>query len=268
MCAVKIYHAIDMMSAMRYRIKSLYLANKAYLLLYPLTITESISKEDTLMRYKTAYTSRQMVAFSELLEELGVTPDRFNTALDTGALAAVFDPSAHLKDCSAIRLALRLHIMLPDVFHFTVDAAKTSDQMIDECRFEWPREEISDVVGKFHFGDVGKTVGCTGRLISFGRKVKPGEVSNATGLIKPANWFSLATIKHTLAFAAAYPEVQRQYLIMGLGSVADFGRQNRRFRAAPQLGADAARGRYLYRVGVDGSIDKWYWFLIVHEDVS
>jgi hypothetical protein len=62
---------------------------------------------------KTTLTSGQLQNTLTLLEQKGVTPERFQTVLSSGLLSDIFDPKAILDDRDAFRVALKLWKGLP-----------------------------------------------------------------------------------------------------------------------------------------------------------
>jgi hypothetical protein len=125
-------------------------------------------------------------------------------------------------------------------FSLTVDYSLTLMQMIDAGRYDWINSDITSK--RFPVQGQGKQE-LTAELVHFDRSISSDDAVaelDRRGL-RPA------TITELLAFGVAYPEEQRKFPIVALGSVTEvFGR-----RFVPYLYRDGA-GRDLYLDWLDG----------------
>jgi len=214
---------------------------------------------------ETTHTSHQLVAFLKLLQDKRMTPERFTMVLSSGILADTFDPDAYLGDRAAVRLALKLVAVMPGIFNFEVNYDQAFDAMVAAGYFNDLRSTAADVAKEFLPIRGKGIVKYEGRLVYFNRVIKLDAALKAIRSVDTTSPFRAAKIEHMLAFAAAFPNIQREHRILGLGSVAEFGAPDRRYRAVPELGADETHGRFLYREGIDGGFEEHYLFLTVRE---
>ncbi|MCX6819809.1 MAG: hypothetical protein NT019_00760 [Candidatus Adlerbacteria bacterium] len=185
----------------------------------------------------TMMTSGQLALQMKLFDEKGMTPDRWQQILASGIFADLCDKDAVL-DRTAIRAALKLGVAMPtDTFTLDVDYGRTLEDMVAFGRYDWTNSDITAKRFPLKGAGMGKvTVYAEARLFHFDRDISSEKVVEA---MKAEGW-EPALIEHLLAFGEKYPEEQRKYPIIGLGSVAQIGD----FRYVPCLGR-FGRGRNL-----------------------
>lgn len=120
-------------------------------------------------------------------------------------------------------------------FQFTIDYTHKLEAMIAAGRYDWTN---SDVTAK-RFPLVGEgIIEFESKLFHFDRSVSSEQAVELIKADDTTNPYEPAKIEHLLSFGAKFPEEQRKYPIIGLGSVARVG--GRRF--VPYLhGSDAER---------------------------
>jgi hypothetical protein len=160
----------------------------------------------------TTHTSAQLTKFCELLKQKGVTPDRFQLVLGSGILSDVFEPKATPFNRSAIRQALGLGPVLSTLVRLVVDYGQNIEVMIAAGRYDYKNDDI--IVKQFPIEGKG-TVEFEATLINFDRSILS---EDAKRKIEEADW-EVGKIEHMLAYGANYPEEQRKFPIIGLGSV-------------------------------------------------
>jgi len=102
------------------------------------------------------------------------------------------------------------------VYPITVDYSMTLEQMIAAGRYDWVNSNITPE----HYPLVGSgTVTLDAQLVHYGRDMS----SEAVLADLDQKGLRSATIAELLAFGAKYPELQRQFPIVELGSVAGVG---------------------------------------------
>jgi len=110
-------------------------------------------------------------------------------------------------------------INIPDVFHLTVDYSQSLEEMIAAGRYDWKNSDIT--AKRFPVEGTG-VVEFEARYFHFDHNISS---ENAVKEIEQADkdnpWMS-AKIEHVLAHGASFPEEQRKYPIVGLGSVGRF----------------------------------------------
>jgi len=146
----------------------------------------------------------------ELLEQQGVDSERYQTLLPY--LAALYDPAADLSNLDAFRAALKLGTATPDNSRIVVDYGQSLEAMIAAGAFDWKN---SDITAK-RFPLKGK-----GRVEFEWKLVHPDEElesDDAKTRVEKDGW-QVGGIEHLLAFWAKFPEKQRKYPIIALGSV-------------------------------------------------
>jgi hypothetical protein len=171
----------------------------------------------------TTMSSKQIQTILDLAEQKCLTPARTTAILSSGILADVFDSDANLSDREAVRQALKLGALLPESIILVVDYGtekklRTLEEMIVAGRYDWKNNDIT--AKRFQITGVGQ-LEFEGKLFRFNRDISS---DNAERLIKaddPVNPWNLGKIEHLLSFGEKFPEEQRKYPIVGLGSVAE-----------------------------------------------
>jgi hypothetical protein len=105
-----------------------------------------------------------------------------------------------------------------DTFRLTVDYDQTLEQMIAAGRYDWKN---SDITAK-RFPIEGKgIVEFEGRYFHFNRDISSENAIKEIEAADPKNPWSAAKIEHVLSHGKTFPEEQRNFPIIGLGSVAE-----------------------------------------------
>lgn len=107
-----------------------------------------------------------------------------------------------------------------DVFRLTVDYGLSLEQMIVAGRYDWTNENIT--VKRFSI--VGEGVAeFEARYFHFNRNISSENAVKGIEQEDTANPWMPAKIEHALSHGKTFPEEQRKFPIVGLGSVAGFG---------------------------------------------
>jgi hypothetical protein len=108
-------------------------------------------------------------------------------------------------------------------FRIEVDYSMSLNKMISAGNYDWKNDDIT--AARFPVKGEGK-VEFEAKLFHFNRNISSEAAVTHIKDADPQNPWEPAKTEHTLAFGAKYPEVQREYPIIGLGSVAgvDFAR--------------------------------------------
>lgn len=165
---------------------------------------------------KTNASTGQLAKFLALLEEKGVTPELFQERLGNGILADVFDPSAVFPERDEWRKQFGLGPLVPELIILTVDYGLTLEQMIAAGNYDWKNDDLTDKRFPIKGEGVQEFEAC---LIHPNRSISS---EDCIQLIKDAdktNPWQPAETEHLLAFGAKYPEEQRKFPIIALGSV-------------------------------------------------
>lgn len=160
------------------------------------------------------HTSAQSKKFIELLEQKGVTPERFQTVLGSGILSDVFEEKATLGNRFAVRQALGLGPLPSEPIVLIVDYGQTLEQMIAAGRYDWKNDDIT--AKRFPIEGKG-TVEFEAVLFHFDKDISS---EDAKKQIEEAG-YEVGKIEHVLSFGANYPEEQRKFPIVGLDSVGE-----------------------------------------------
>src|SRR3990167_10054902 len=128
----------------------------------------------------------------------------------------------------------------------SVDYGRSLDQMIAAGNYDWKN---SDITAK-RFPVVGNGIEqFEAKLFHFDRNTVSQDNVDAIKADDPANPWEPGKIEHLLAFGAKYPEEQRKYPVIALGSVAEVDGGRR----VPCLDRDdAERDLYWWVDGWDG----------------
>ena len=158
----------------------------------------------------------QLLKFLMTLEQR-VTPKSVQRAIASGILAAVFDLAAKFKNRNAFRAALELGTIVPDVFRLTVDYGQSLEAMIADGHYDWKNNDIT--AERFPITGDG-IVEFEGRYFHFNCNVSLENTIKEIEVADTANPWSAAKIEHVLSHGKTFPEEQRKFPIIGLGSVA------------------------------------------------
>lgn len=129
-----------------------------------------------------------------------------------------------------------LETLVPDIFQLTVDYSQSLEQMIAAGRYDWKN---SDITAK-RFPITGKgAMEFEARYFHFNRDISSENAIKEIEAADTANPWSAAKIEHVLSHGKTFPEEQRKFPIIGLGSVAEVDGRRR----VPYLdGGDSGRG--------------------------
>jgi hypothetical protein len=210
------------------------------------------------------YTPPQLVKFTGLLEQKGVDHNMFQSGLATGITADFAEALATVDltalDREAFRKAIGLNRLVPDPIILTVDYSKSLEQMIEAGSYDWKNDSLT--AKNFPVKGEG-IVEYEARMFHSNRSISS---EDAIALIKKEdeqNPWEPAQTEHLLAFGAAYPDEQRKYPIIALGSVGEFDGH----RYVPYLcGGGSERLLNLY--WFDGGWSSFDRFLAVRKKVS
>ena len=180
----------------------------------------------------TIFTDGQLTKAIETMRQKGMTPDRFNRLLGSGIFADVCDAGACFDDRDSVRKALKLGVALPEQLMLSVDYSRSLEVMIAAGHYDWKNDDIT--AKRFPLKGDG-TQQFEAKLFHFNRNVSSEQAVEA---IKADGW-EPAQIEHLLAFGEKFPEEQRKYPIIALGSVARVGGD----RHVPCLSRGGARRR-------------------------
>jgi hypothetical protein len=164
----------------------------------------------------TIFTDGQLTKAIETMRQKGMTPDRFNRLLGSGIFADVCDAGACFDDRDSVRKALKLGVALPEQLMLSVDYSRSLEVMIAAGHYDWKNDDITAK----RFPVVGQGIEqFEAKVFHFDRTMSSEAVVEA---IKADGW-EPAQIEHLLAFLEKFPEEQRKYPIIALGSVAKVG---------------------------------------------
>lgn len=162
----------------------------------------------------TIFTDGQLTKAIETMRQKGMTPDRFNKLLGSGIFADVCDAAANLDDRNAVRTALKLGVALPEKIMLSVDYGRSLEVMIVAGNYDWKNNDIT--AKRFPLKSEGAEQ-FEAKIFHFDRNISSEQVVEQ---IKAAGW-EPGKIEHLLAFGEKYPDEQRKYPIIALGSVAE-----------------------------------------------
>ncbi len=130
-----------------------------------------------------------------------------------------------------------------DVFRLTVDYGQSLEEMIAAGSYDWWNDDIT--AKRFPIKGNG-VVEFEGRYFYFNRDISSENATKEIEAADPKNPWSAAKIEHVLSHGKTFPEEQRKFPIIGLGSVA--GVHGRRY--VPVLFEDdSKRGLHLIWFG-------------------
>lgn len=199
----------------------------------------------------------QLLKLLTTLEQKHATPESVQRAIASGILADVFDPAAKFDDRDAFRAALKLGVLVPDVFRLTVDYGQSLEQMIAAGHYDWKSDDITAK----HFPITGKgVVEFEARHFHFDRDISSKNAIKEIEAEDSSNPWSAAKIEHVLSDGKTFPEEQRKFPIVGLGSVAEVLGS----RSVPCLGKVGSK-RYLFLHSFDRGCSPLCRFLAVRK---
>ncbi len=107
----------------------------------------------------------------------------------------------------------------PEIFRHTVDYGSLPEEMVAAGRFDWVAPEVSELDLSF---DRTGTVEFEARYFQFDRAMRPSDVALHIEHWCPNQRWYPARFENIAAHAAAHPDEQRKFAILGLGSIFDF----------------------------------------------
>lgn len=209
---------------------------------------------------KTNASTGQLAKFLALLEEKGVTPELFQERLGNGILADVFDPSAVFPERDEWRKQFGLGPLVPELIILTVDYGLTLEQMIAVGNYDWKNDDLTDKRFPIKGDGVQEFEAC---LIHPNRSISSEDCIQLIKDTDKTNPWEPAQTEHLLAFGAKYPEEQRKFPIIALGSVGEVDGN----RGVPCLDEDGSK-RGLHLPWFGGGWRARCRFLAVRKKVS
>ena len=156
--------------------------------------------------------------------------ERLGALYGSGILSDLLDPAACL-DRDAIRIALKLGVVMPEQIVLSVDYGQTLEQMIAAGYYDWTNSDITQA----RFPIVGDGVQqFEAKIFHFDCNISSEKAVKEIETADIANPWEPGKIEHTLSFGTKFPEEQRKYPIIGLGSVAKISG----LRSVPSLDGD------------------------------
>jgi hypothetical protein len=185
-----------------------------------------------------------------ILEQQGLSADDYRTLHD-GYLAALAQAAkaGTLPELKTFRAMLKLSAAMPESFRLTVDYGQTLEQMIAAGNYDWKNDDLTAKRFPIKGAGIVEFEAC---LFHFDRVIESKDAIKAIESADKDNPWTPAKTEHVLSFGIAFPEEQRKYPIVGLGSVA-------------QVDGDR-RVPGLWRGGSGRSLDLrwfgdgWYWY--------
>ncbi|MEI6552967.1 MAG: hypothetical protein WCO09_00180, partial [bacterium] len=165
---------------------------------------------------KTSYTSQQLSKLNSILEQRGVTPDRFQEVLGSGLLSDIFDPRAKISNRIAVRQALELGVLPSEPGQHVVNYSLSLADMISAGNYDWKNENITS--DRFPINGEGQ-VEFEDTIFHFDRSISSEDAVAQIIAADLENPWEPAKIENLLAYGAKNPEEQCKFPIVGLGSV-------------------------------------------------
>jgi hypothetical protein len=175
----------------------------------------------------TIFSTAQILKLTEITEQKGVTPGRFQQILASGILADILEADADLSRREEVRKALKLGLLPPgtlragnppEEFKLVVDFSMTLGQMVAVGKYDWKNDDI--MAKQFSVAGEGQ-IEYEARLFNLERSISSADAEKGIREAIPAGQWEPGRIEHLLAFGAAYPEEQRKNPIVCLGSVSN-----------------------------------------------
>lgn len=193
-----------------------------------------------------------------ILEQQGLSADNYKTLHD-GYLAdlAKAAKAGTLPDRKIFREMLKLGPIMTDTFRFAVDYDRGLALMIDDGHYDWKNGDITPERFPIKGKGIVEFEGC---LVHFGRGTESAANVKAIEEADQVDPWSAGAIEHLLAFGAKFPQEQRKFPIIALGSVVSINGN----RCVPELWWNGTE-RYLYLIWFDGRWFGTYRFLAVRK---
>jgi hypothetical protein len=154
-----------------------------------------------------------------ILEQAGLSADNYRTLHD-GYLAdlAQAAKAGALPDRQTFRTMLKLNAVMPETFRLTTDYSQPLEAMIACGHYDWKNDDITPKRFPLKGEGIVEVEAC---LFHFNREIESKDAIKAIESADKDNPWSASQIEHILAFGAFFPEEQRKFPIIGLGSVAE-----------------------------------------------
>jgi hypothetical protein len=193
-----------------------------------------------------------------ILEQQNLSADDYRKLHD-GYLADLAQAvkAGTLPDRQTFRAMLKLNAVMPEAFRLTVNHDQTLEAMIATGKYDWKNDDIT--AKRFPLTGEG-LVEVEACLFHFDRSISSEDAVKAIETADKQNPWTPGQIEHVLSFGAFFPEEQRKYPVVGLGSVVEVSG----LRHVPELWEDGA-GRRLDLSWWKGDWDEDYRFLAVRK---
>lgn len=190
----------------------------------------------------------QALQILKIFKDQNLSTEHLEKVLRSGILTDVLDPQAVL-DRDAVRKALTLGAIVPEIFTLQVDYSRRLNQMIQVGHYDDVDVHRNVLLGQYSITGSG-VVSVEARFFRFdGSRTRESMVK----WIEDEGWRP-ACIEHLLAFGEKYPDEQRRFSITAIGSTVSFEGGP----WSPQLrcrGANGRRWRVLSSTPSDGGAD-------------
>ncbi|MDB5265339.1 MAG: hypothetical protein JWM39_52 [Parcubacteria group bacterium] len=156
-----------------------------------------------------------------ILEQQGLTAADY-AKLHDGYLAALAQAAkaGTLPELKTFRAMLKLTAVMPESFRLTVDYGQTLEQMIAAGNYDWKNDDLTAKRFPIKGDGIVEFEVC---LFHFDRMIESKDAIKAIEAADSTNPWAPAKTEHLLSFGIAFPEEQRKYPVIGLGSVARVG---------------------------------------------
>lgn len=170
----------------------------------------------------TSASFQQAMHVLKLGVDKGLTYEQWQARFDSGILADVLDPGVDPEKLAdaAVRDLIRDTLGLPRLrprpevsvpYAVTVDYTQSVEEMVRRGKYDYANENIAAA----HFPVSGDGIAeREGVLVHFGLYVESDEAVRAVKELE----LEPSPVEDLLAFGARYPDVQREYPVVGLGS--------------------------------------------------
>ena len=159
----------------------------------------------------TVYTSGQLVKFTELGEQKGLNPERFQLLLQSGFFSDLLEINLSQINRDDFREAMGL---LQLKFDFVVDYNETKEQLINQGNYDFADHLIDDLPFPISVGKIEKI---TGELVVVDYTHGPLDVKKQL----EKSHLRTPTLAELLTFGALFPKVQTKFELRVIGLVCD-----------------------------------------------
>lgn len=153
-----------------------------------------------------------------ILEQQSLSADDYRTLHD-GYLAALAQAAkaGTLPELKTFRAMLKLGAVMPETFRLTVDYGQTLEAMIAAGNYNWKDDDLTAKRFPIKGNGIVQFEAC---LFHFNRAIESKDAIKAIETADPKNPWVPAKTEHLLSFGIAFPDEQRKYPVIALGSVA------------------------------------------------